>query len=628
MCGIAGVFQPELPAEQSNLEATAASMAARLRHRGPDDAGVWADAPCGVALAHQRLAIIDLSSQGRQPMASASGRYQIVFNGEIYNHRGLRRELENEGHTFRGHADTEVLVQAIDAWGIEAALQRLNGMFAFAVWDARQHRLTLVRDRLGVKPLYYGWMGRTLLFGSELKALRAHPAFDAEVDRGALTLLLQHGYIPAPHSIYRGIYKLPPGAMLSVEANSNHNRTTPTHYWRLDEIAERGSRQPFAGSVEEAADELERLLQDSVRLRMEADVPVGAFLSGGIDSSLVVALMQAESSQPVRSFSLGFHEPGYDEAPYAKAVAEHLRTEHVEHYVRSREARDVIPLLPAMFDEPFADASQIPTYLVSKIAREQVTVSLSGDGGDELFGGYRRYAHIAAIWNKLRWAPTPVRRLAASCAAMLGSRRADALSGVAQVKSVAELYVELHSHWKDPASVVLGGSRPTTVFDQPRQWGGRAAGIENMMQLDGQTYLPDDILTKVDRASMAVSLEARVPLLDHRVVEFAWSLPWGFKSRPGRPKWLLQEVLGRHAPRALFERPKVGFGVPLAAWLRGPLREWAHDLLATERLQSEGYFQPKAVQEKWDEHTAAAHDWSYWLWDVLMFQAWLAEQTP
>jgi asparagine synthase (glutamine-hydrolysing) len=622
MCGIAGFLDPRLGSDNERLRQVAASMVETLHHRGPDDSGVWTDQESGIALGHKRLSIIDLSPLGHQPMASASGRFQIVYNGEIYNHPELRLELEANGHSFRGHSDTEVLLASIEQWGIEPTLQRMNGMFAFALWDTQQRRLTVARDRIGIKPLYYGWAGDVFVFASELKAIRAHPTFGGEIDRRAIALLLQHCYIPAPYSIYRGIHKLPPGTSLQLDSNGKAS-AEPVPYWRLSDGVQQGETKPFDGSAEEASRELERRLRDSVRLRMIADVSLGAFLSGGIDSSTVVALMQAESSQAVRTFSIGFHEQQFNEATYASAVAEHLGTEHVEYYVTAREALDVIPELPKIYDEPFADSSQIPTFLVSQIARQHVTVCLSGDGGDELFAGYNRYEHISRIWKKIGWLPAALRFAAATLLKAAFPRRGKFTQGLLKSPNAQAAYAYLNTHWKDLGEVVAEYEPAPTIWDDGDAWNLRTAFVEQMMHLDAMTYLPDDILVKVDRASMAVGLEARVPLLDHRVVEFAWSLPLGLKANLGETKIPLRSVLQRHVPRELFERPKVGFGVPIDQWLRGPLRDWGEELLSADRLQQEGYFEAAPIRQRWSEHLAGTHDWHYWLWDVLMFQAWL-----
>lgn len=622
MCGIVGFIQSQSNANNDELRTIVRSMANSLQHRGPDDSGEWSDADCGIALGHRRLAIVDLSEQGHQPMQSTSGRYHISYNGEIYNHLELRRELQAKGYGFRGNSDSEVLVEAIDCWGVAEAVQRSNGMFAIAVWDSKHRRLTLVRDRIGIKPLYYGWAGGVFLFASELKALRVHPAFRADIDRNAIAMLLQHCYIPAPHSIYQGIKKLLPGTTLEIGLESAADSASPVPFWEMEHVVRQGSQQPLQGSQQDATNELEKLLRDSIRLRMEADVPLGAFLSGGIDSSLVVALMQSQASQPVRTFSIGFHEDAYNEAEYASAVAKHLGTEHTEHYVTSQEAIEVIPALPDMYDEPFADSSQIPTYLVSKITKQHVTVSLSGDGGDELFGGYNRYAHTARIWNKVSKLPLGLRSIATSLLQISMPWRGADLRRLLNTPDAQALYAWLNTHWKEPEQIVLGSQSPFSFHNDFGKWNIRSNFIEQMMHLDSITYLPDDILTKVDRASMAVSLEARVPLLDHRVVEFAWSLPLNVKVRDGQTKYPLRQVLRRYVPDELFERPKVGFGVPINEWLRGPLRAWAEDLLSDERLQRDGFFEPKTIRDKWQKHLDGDQDWHYYLWDILMFQAW------
>ncbi len=650
MCGIAGFLDLAPARDAASLQATVAAMADTLRHRGPDDAGVWVDAAAGVALGFRRLAIIDLSPHGRQPMASADGRYVVVFNGELYNFRALRADLERAaGVRFRGHSDTEVLVEAIAHWGLRAALDRFNGMFAFAVWDCHERRLHLVRDRLGEKPLYYGWVGGCFLFGSELAALRAHPAFDAEIDRGAVALYLRLGCVPAPYSIYRGIAKLPPGTLLTVPADDPGARPRPAAYWSARAVAERGAQAPLRGPVREIVAQLDALLRDAVRLRLEADVPLGAFLSGGIDSSTVVALMQAQSARPVKTFTIGFHEADYDEARHAAAVARHLGTEHTALYLTPDEALAAIPRLPTLYDEPFADPSQLPTFLVAELARGAVTVALSGDGGDELFGGYNRYFWGRSIWQKVGWLPRGVRGTAVAALTALSpeawgavfarlgpalprgvrqSNPGDKLHKLAEVLDAdhAEaLYLRLVSHWKEPAALVPGAAEPATLLTDRAAWADLPDFTQRMMFLDTVTYLPDDILTKLDRATMAVSLEARVPLLDHRVVEFAWRLPLALKIRRGQGKWLLRQVLDRYVPRALVERPKMGFGVPLDAWLRGPLRDWAEALLDEGRLRRDGLLDPAPIRAKWREHLSGQRNWQYYLWDVLMLQAWLEQ---
>lgn len=621
-------------------------MAETLRHRGPDDDGVFADAAVGLALGFRRLSILDLSKEGHQPMASPSARYVIAFNGEIYNHLSLRRELEGGGRRWRGHSDTEVMLAGMEEWGLTGAIRRFNGMFAMAVWDRRERQLHLVRDRMGEKPMYYGWSGGALLFGSELKALRAHPKFDAEIDRDALALYFRHNYINAPYSIYRGIFKLPPASIVTFDADGPRRSPEPRVYWSVREAAERGVGDPFPGTDAEAVDGLDRLLRDAVGTRMEADVPLGAFLSGGIDSSTVVALMQAQSERPVKTFSIGFRESGYDEAPFAREVAAHLGTDHTELYVAPEEARAVIPLLPTLYDEPFSDSSQIPTFLVSQLARRRVTVSLSGDGGDELFGGYPRYAQAAAAWRTLQRVPRPARRGGAralralppgawtAIARVLGKAlpmrqrsrnpgdRLHKIARMAGLGSPEELYMAMVSHWDDPTAIVAGAIEPRTVLNDPAQWARLPELLDRMMYLDACTYLPGDILAKLDRASMGVGLEGRVPLLDHRVVEYAWRLPLSMKMRSGRGKWILRQVLNRYVPAPLVDRPKMGFGIPVGEWLRGPLRAWAEDLLSPAALSEGAILNPDPIRRTWAEHLSGARDWQYRLWGVLMFQAW------
>jgi asparagine synthase (glutamine-hydrolysing) len=623
-------------------------MADQLAHRGPDDSGVWVDAEAGIALGFRRLAIVDLSPAGHQPMTSANGRYIIVFNGEVYNFGELRKDLELLGHGFRGHSDTEVMLEAVSEWGLEAAVKKFVGMFALALWDRRERTLYLVRDRLGIKPLYYGLADRTFLFASELKALRAHPAFTPEVNRVALALYLRLGYIPQPYSIYQGIWKLPPGHILSLRAGAqtSFEWSRTASYWAAKEVYETGAANPFRGSEGEAIEELDQLLRDSVRLRMVADVPLGAFLSGGIDSSTVVALMQAQSNRPVKTFTIGFHAPEFNEAAHAKTVAAHLGTEHTELYVTPKEAMAVIPKLPTLFDEPFADSSQIPTYLVSALARRYVTVSLSGDGGDELFGGYQRYTNARQFWNNVRWLPRIARKTLARFIRVCKPATYDRLIGglsplfprlarpstvgermyrlaeVLTVRNPEELYRQLVSFWDSPTEVVLNAKEAPTILDQPSDWVRLADISQRMMFLDLVTYLPDDILVKVDRASMGVSLEARVPILDHRVVEFAARVPMPMKIRSGQRKWLLRQVLYRYVLRDLVERPKKGFSVPIEDWLRGPLRNWAEELLSQDRLRGEGFFRSEPIRELWAEHLSGQRNWQGHLWNVLMFQAW------
>jgi len=656
MCGFVGFLHGGDNIRRDEATDVLQRMADTIVSRGPDDFGVWFDAP-GIGLAHRRLSILDLSPAGHQPMLCPGERYVIAFNGEIYNHHDLRAELAKvgaggtAGGGWRGHSDTETLLAGFAVWGIRATIERCIGMFALAVWDKQERVLTLGRDRLGEKPLYYGWQGSgsgsTFLFGSELKALKVHPAFVAEINRNALCLLMRHNYIPAPHSIYQGIYKLPAGSLLTV--SWDRREPVVAAYWSLTEVAVAGNRSPLQGSPEEIVDSLEDLLKSAVRQQMMADVPLGAFLSGGIDSSTIVALMQAQTERPVKTFTIGFNEEGYNEAVHAKAVARHLGTDHTEMYVTPQQALDVIPKLPSLYCEPFADSSQIPTFLVSQLARQKVTVSLSGDAGDELFAGYNRYVLARNIWGKISRLPGGVRSLAASGIQALSPSAWNTLlgplqpfapqswrqanigdklhkgAGVLAAKCVDDLYLGLVTHWQ-PSDLVIGGEEPPTYLRGNRLALDGLDAVQRMMALDTITYLPDDILVKVDRAAMGVSLEGRVPFLDHRVVEFAWRVPQSLKLRDGMGKWVLRQVLYRHVPKDLIERPKMGFGVPIDAWLRGPLKEWAESLLDEGRLRREGYFNPTPIRAKWAEHLSGKRNWQYLLWDVLMFQAWLEDQ--
>lgn len=673
MCGMVGFLGGVVGMD--NEEALLRRMADTLIHRGPDDSGCWCDSEQRIGLGHRRLAIVDLSHAGHQPMVSASGRFMIAFNGEIYNHLALREELEKfvpnakpslslalspEGRVdeysgvgeitlaWHGHSDTETLLAGIESWGLEATLKKSIGMFAIALWDSQTRTLTLARDRIGEKPLYYGWQGsgnvRVFLFGSELKALKAHPALKADIDRGALCLLLRHNYIPAPYSIYQGIAKLEPGCILAVSLAQPEPRIW--QYWDAVEVARAGAARPFAGTPDQAVDVLEELAKDAVHQQMMADVPLGAFLSGGIDSSTVVALMQAQSSRPVKTFTIGFDNQSYNEAVHAKAVARHLGTEHTELYVTPEQAMAVIPRLPGLYCEPFADSSQIPTFLVSQLAKQHVTVSLSGDAGDELFCGYNRYLLTASLWNKLAFIPPPLRAIAAKGITALSPDAWDRLAhfipgagllrllgdklhkgaGVLSSRTVEELYLGMVSSLRNPADWVIDGQEPATHLTELRPKLEGLNAVEQMMALDTISYLPDDILVKVDRAAMGVSLESRVPFLDHRLVEFAWSLPLNYKLRDGQTKWPLRQVLYRHVPRDLIDRPKMGFGVPLHDWLRGPLQDWAEGLLDEARLRREGYFHPAPIRKMWMEHLSGNRNWANHLWGVLMFQAWLESE--
>lgn len=653
MCGFAGFLGGSAEAMRDGA-VLLKTMGDTIIHRGPNDAGYWFDTAGEIGFAHRRLSVLDLSPAGHQPMHSFGTRFTLVFNGEIYNHLLLRTKIEAAGWSrgWRGHSDTETLLAGFETWGILDTVKRAVGMFAIAVWDHSIQRLMLIRDRLGEKPLYYGWQGKgddaVFLFGSELKALRPHPGFQNSINRGAIMLQLRHNAIPAPYSIYEGIFKLQPGCMVAVSLDER----TPclTSYWSGAETAEDGVATVLSGDENKLIEDLEILLSQAVDQQLLSDVPLGAFLSGGIDSSTIAALMQAQSSLPVKTFTIGFHEAAFNEADHAKAVAKHLGTEHTELYVTSSEAQAVIPMLPTMYDEPFSDSSQIPMFLVSQLAKQRVTVALSGDGGDELFSGYNRYQITERLWSKVSAVPKPVRGLVAmglhrispqawnqvgkACKALLprSARFADLGdklhkgAKVLESDSVDALYLGLVSHWDDPASVVRGSAEPATLLtgDIPRLTG--LDDVQRMMALDMLTYLPDDILVKVDRAAMAVSLETRVPFLDHRVVEYAWRLPQSMKLRNGQSKWILRQVLYRHVPKALIERPKMGFGVPIGAWLRGPLRQWAEALLDQKRLESEGFFYPGMIRKKWTEHLSGARNWEHHLWDILMFQAWYEQQ--
>ncbi len=643
MCGIAGYIN--CTGNNFPHEETLRKMTDTLKDRGPDDEGMWFEKGNGVALGHRRLSIMDISPLGHQPMQSVYGRYVIVFNGEIYNHNEIRKDLEMEaGYQWRGHSDTECMLAAIERWGLFPAVKRFVGMFAFALWDREERVLSLVRDRLGEKPLYYGWTGHTFLFGSELKALRMHPAWRGEINRDALALFVRHNYIPTPYSIFQNIYKLVPGTILTIRGEGP---AVPQPFWSARDIAEQGSAGPFRGTETEAIEQLDYLLRDSVKQQMVADVPLGAFLSGGVDSSTIVALMQDQSSRPVKSFTIGFQERDYNEAEYAKAVARHLGTEHTELYATPQDALDVIPKLPLLYDEPFSDSSQIPTFLISQLTRKHVTVSLSGDAGDELFAGYNRYFLGRSIWKSIGWIPGAIRNASATALSAISSRtweslfrvlgpglpgkmrqsnpvdKVQKLLEVLKVNNNIDLYLRLVSHSKTPSAVAINSAEPPTLLTDRDSWADLKDFTQSMMFLDLVTYLPDDILVKVDRAAMGVSLETRVPFLDHRIVEFAWQIPLSMKIRNGQGKWLLRQVLHKYVPRELIERPKTGFGVPIDSWLRGPLREWAEGLLDERRLKKEGYLNPFPIRQKWIDHLSGKRNSQYYLWNILMFQAWL-----
>jgi len=679
MCGLTGFWTPTNEFE-GVLHAALQSMTYALQHRGPDDSGAWTDTESGIALGHRRLSIVDLSDAGHQPMHSQSGRFVMAFNGEIYNHMNLRVELKKNKKAWRGYSDTETLLAGFEAWGVEETLRKSVGMFALALWDTQTQTLTLARDRFGEKPLYYGWTAqgdrRAFLFGSELKALRAYPGFDNPVCRRALAQYMRFMVVPAPMSIYADIFKLEPGCLLTVSGlcekgsfkDASDAVVSIKTWWALADVVRAGQSNQIADEVE-AVELLEQQLAEAVRLQSLADVPLGAFLSGGVDSSTIVALMQDQAnnsgSDKVKTFTIGFEEAGFDESPYARAVAQHLGTEHTEMIVSAENVQDVIVQLPTMYDEPFADSSQIPTHLVSREARKHVKVALSGDAGDELFGGYNRYFWGPRIWSKVAWLPYPVRQALGAAISTLPAVGWDALGAslstlmprtqgihrlgekahklalrLRGVRRIDDLYWSLVTEWQDPADVVR--SDVLLHVGQGLGWAGNAdkgndsphfidleglGSVERMMYLDSMTYLPNDILCKVDRAAMATSLETRAPFLDHRVAELAWRMPLHMKVRGNVGKWALRQVLYKYVPRELIDRPKAGFAIPVGQWLRGPLRSWAEALLDEVRLQREGYFYPAPIRQKWAEHLSGQHDHTAKLWAVLMFQAWLEAQA-
>lgn len=649
MCGICGFFSKS----PSSFSDSIFKMNSAISHRGPDDSGTWHDQNMGIVFGHQRLAVIDLSVSGHQPMKSSSGRYMLIYNGEIYNHLDIRKKIEKKFalKKWQGSSDTETLLEAIEVFGFEQTLKEIVGMFAFVIWDKKLRNLILARDRMGEKPLYFGWQGQgdnaVFLFGSELKALKAHPGFKGEVNRDALALLLRHNCIPAPYSIYKDIKKLLPGHFLKLNEADLRSALLPNskQFWSLTDIAQSGVKNPILKNSQSTISELDKLLRQSIKQQMVSDVPLGAFLSGGVDSSTVVALMQAQSSQPIKTFTVGFNEDGYNEAEQAKAVAKHLGTDHTEIYISAKEAMSVIPKLPSLYDEPFSDSSQIPTFLVSQLAKKNVSVSLSGDAGDELFCGYNRHQISNNIWKKISLLPAPLRKLIGTSLTSLSPQKWNKLSkwipgsdsfnsfgdkihkgaNVLDASSLNDLYLKLVSHWENPSDIVLNSKEPATIITDHKFEFQATESQQKMMLLDGLTYLPDDILVKVDRAAMGVSLETRIPYLDHRVVEFAWKIPQSLKVREGKSKWILREVLNQYVPKKLFERPKMGFGIPIGTWLRGPLRDWAESLLNEKRLQDEGFFNPDPIRKKWKEHLSEKKNWQYQLWDILMFQAWLDE---
>lgn len=633
------------------MQSASRRMADTLIHRGPDNIGTWADPRTGIALGHTRLSILDLSQEGNQPMISSCGRYLITYNGEVYNSRELREELELLGVRFRGHSDTEILLGAITAWGLEATLQRILGMYAFGLWDKEQQDLTLVRDPVGKKPLYYGWCNQTFLFGSELKALRVHPHFNQPIDPDALGLFIKYSWVPTPYSIYKGIRKLPPGHVVQINLNSTRENIVPRQFWSSRKVAEHGEHAPFTGSLNDAADELEKILRTTVNCRMIADVGLGALLSGGLDSTMVVAIMQSLSAQRTKTFSIGFSETDYNEAQHAKDIAAHLGTDHTELYISPKETLDVIPELPTVYDEPFADSSQIPTLLLSKLARQDVKVALSGDGGDELFAGYTKYHECLKRWKTWEGKPPFLRSTLAKSMTSLGqagwsmfgptpndlyrplapwktffgkiSKKSRWISATGPVDLVARRHVRC-PHVQE---YVPNAKAISHVLTNPQEWAAVSEPIQGMMHLDFMTFLTDDILVKVDRASMSVNLEVRCPLLDIRLVEFAWSLPLSLRLQGQRGKIVLRTLLERYVPPKLTERPKQGFAVPVSEWMVGPLREWGEHLLDQTRLHNQGLLNPKAVHRIWQQHLSGWQDHDTLLWSLLMFQAWYEGPT-
>jgi asparagine synthase (glutamine-hydrolysing) len=666
MCGITGVLGDT---NGQPIKEVVDTMAATLTHRGPDDDGVWIDDNVNLGLGHRRLAILDLSKEGHQPMLSGGGRYALAFNGEIYNHLELRSDLEKASRNealpqWRSHSDTETLLACFSNWGIEKTLEKTVGMFAIALWDRIERQLYLARDRFGEKPLYYGWVNGAFVFGSELKAIQRFPGFANPIDRDVLALYMRFNYVPAPHSIFQNIFKLEPGCLLTVGTNVTRHSlaSTPSapmsdkgftlsRWWSLESIVAGGAQNQIYDEFE-AIEMLESALKESIRLQSIADVPLGAFLSGGVDSSCIAALMQAHSDSPVKTFTIGFEEDGFNEAVYAKAVAKHIGTEHVELYMSSSDALSIIPDLPQLYDEPFADSSQIPTHLVCRQARSEMKVALSGDAGDELFGGYNRYFWAQRIWSKVSWLPQPIRSGIARAISLippgswdilanpvnaclpthrrfslLGDKAHKLASRLQYVRDLDDLYLSLVSEWQDPADVVIGAREPGTFLDDRTSKPGRAEHEHRMMYWDSMTYLPDDILCKVDRAAMGVGLETRVPFLDHRIAELAWRMPLNMKIRDGKGKWVLRQVLYKYVPKKLIDRPKAGFGVPIGEWLRGPLYEWANALLDERRLNQEGYFNAAPIRKKLAEHKSGARNWTQSLWVILMFQTWLEKRN-
>jgi asparagine synthase (glutamine-hydrolysing) len=650
MCGIAGFWDSSQANSSIELRSTIHRMTDSLYHRGPDDSGIWLSPEDGIALGHRRLSILDISPLGHQPMLSADERYIIVFNGEIYNFLELRKQLENTGHKFKGNSDTEVMLACFSQWGIQPAVQKFHGMFAFALWDKQEKRLHLGRDRAGEKPVYYGLVNNCLVFGSELKSITTFPGWKGKIDRNALSLYMRYCYVPDPHSIYQNIYKLSPGCILTINYNNILNLPIPEHYWMAQTVAMSGKKQVFTGSDTEATNRLDKLLHHTISQQMLSDVPIGAFLSGGIDSSTIVAIMQSESNTPIKTFTIGFNDDIYNEAIYAKAVANHLNTSHTELYVSPEEISDVIPKLPHIYDEPFADSSQLPTFLVSQLARQHVTVSLSGDAGDELFGGYNRYVWAPQIWKKIGNVPLSVRlalqniilsltpqawnHIFKSLSPIIPSKlrqvnpgdKLHKLANVLSTNSRSSLYRQLSSQWTNPEQIVLNSFESKTIMTNQEEWPDIDSYPEWMMCMDLLSYLPGDILTKIDRAAMSTSLETRVPFLDQNIIEFAWQLPLSMKIRNGESKWLLRQVLYKYVPRELIERPKMGFGIPISDLIRTSLRDWAEDLLSVTSLKSSGCLNDTLIRQKWEEHLSGKRNWQYHLWNILIFQSWFKTQ--